>query len=211
MADGSVEAGVTGGDGRRPASPRERILAVFRDGSPDERAAFVNACPRHPLREGAATLSQSDDPVHRVMALAILTTAYCYGRACALGTEIALAGHALGSEALRGGGADLQPATLSGLAVGGVSSLRRLGRGGEALVLCERLLRYHESLDAADPNLHSLRMARVELLLDLDRVDDAEAAFREAPAPAGIATLDARRLAARIEDSRRRGSTSVPG
>jgi len=158
---------------------RERIEALFRNGTADERAAVVHSCPPHPFREAAATLSQSDDVLHRVMAMGILTTAYCYGRACELGADIALAGHTLGAEVLGSGRHDLQPETLSLLAVGAVNALRQLGRKDEALGVCDRLVRYHEELDAADLNVHSLRMARAELLLELGRIREAEAA-REA-------------------------------
>ncbi len=156
---------------------RERIEALFRGGTADQRAAVVHACPPHPFREAAATLSQSDDLVHRVMAMAILATAYCYGRACELGAEIALAGHALGASLVRGGRQDLQPETLSLLAVGAVHALRQLGRGREALAQCDRLVRYQARLDAADPNVDSLRLVRAELVGEQDRFREAEEAL----------------------------------
>jgi hypothetical protein len=164
---------------------RGYIEASFRGGTADQRAEIVRACPPHPFRDAAATLSQSEDVVHRVMAMGILATAYCYGRACHAGAEMALAGHALGATVLRGRRHDLQPQTLSLLAVGAVSALRQLGRDREALAECERLVRYQELLDPADPNVHALRLVRVELLLELGRAGEAEAALAEVRASAG--------------------------
>ena len=164
---------------------RGYIEASFREGTPDQRAAIVRACPPHPFRDAAATLSQSEDVVHRVMAMGILATAYCYGRACGTGAELALAGHALGAAVRRGGRHELQPQTLSLLAVGAISALRQLDRNREALAECERLVRYQELLDAADPNVHSLRLSRVELLLELDRAGEAEVALAEVRESAG--------------------------
>jgi hypothetical protein len=74
---------------------------------------------------------------------------------------------------LERGRQDLQPATLSLLASGAVHALRHLGRNQEALGLCERLVPYHEGLDAADANLDTLRLARAELLRDLGLPEEA--------------------------------------
>lgn len=178
---------------------RKEILALFRSGGAEERAAFVHACPPHPQRDAAATMARSDDVLHRISALGILAIGYCYGRACELGAEIAFAGHALGVEVLRSGRSDLQATTLSGLACGAVSALRQLGRNPEALAACQQFLRYQVPLDPADPNVDSLRMAQVEILLDLNRPEEARDIL-EAPPPArGAAAVAVPLLRTRIE------------
>jgi CHAT domain-containing protein len=161
------------------------------------------------MRDTAAELAASDVFLTRVLALGVLATAYCAGQACARGAEIAFAGHALGEELLRQG-APLQAATLSGLATNAVAALRQLGRNGEALAAVDRLLPLHERLDPEDPNVHSLRMARVGLLLDLNQVEEAERAFaRWSGAVHGAAAVEvpllAHRIATALKDARELG------
>jgi tetratricopeptide (TPR) repeat protein len=181
----------------------DAILELFRDGPDMARRAFVDSCPFHPLRDGAAGLAASDDMLSRVLALGLLANAYCNGLACAIGAEIAVAGRTLGEEILEAGAA-LQPTTLSSLAYWGVNALRELGRKDEALAFCERVLPLHEALDREDPNVHSLRIARVDILLDLGRVDHAEDALRrDARGVRGAAEAEVRRLEMRIKEIKR--------
>ncbi len=59
-----------------PSADREGILRLFREGTAEERQAFVASCPPHLLRDGAGVLARSEDSLGRVMALGILATAF---------------------------------------------------------------------------------------------------------------------------------------
>ena len=172
----------------------QQVLALLRTGTPDERVAFAKQLPPTEM-EAAISLVSSTNPGMVVVALGPATLKYCYGSQPELGAVLAAALHERAVEVWQTvPNHMLLPTTLSGLAGAHVKALSLLGRSAEVLEATEKYIPFYEQLPEPE-NLPSMKVLRIEALLNLKRIDDAESALAErALLTHPIAGLEARRL-----------------
>src|SRR5215510_14751554 len=72
---------------------KERVLALLRTGTPDERVAFLKSLPSNGFIDSAIGLMNSDSPGMIVVALGPVITQYCYGGNPEVGAVLAEAAH----------------------------------------------------------------------------------------------------------------------
>lgn len=173
----------------------EQVLTLLRTGTPDERVAFVKRLPPTELLEAAIALISSSNPGMVVVALGPAALKYCYGFHPEWGAVLAAALHERAVELWQTvSNHMLIPTTLSGLAGAHVKALSLLGRSAEVLDATARYIPFYEKLGEPE-NLPSMKVLRIEALLNLKRIDEAEAALREpALLKHPIAGIEARRL-----------------
>ena len=130
-----------------------------------------------------------------VVGLGPATLKYCYGSQPELGAVLAAALHERAVEVWQTvPNHMLMPTTLSGLAGAHAKALSLLGRSAEVLEATEKYIPFYENLREPE-NLPSMKVLRIEALLNLKRIDEAEAALAEkALLTHPIAGLEARRL-----------------
>lgn len=159
---------------------KEEVLALLRNGSAAERAAFLAELPPAAFKDTAAGLFATDDTSGMVVvALAPLIQEYCFGSHPQIGAVLAEAAHERALEiahTVKNHG--LLPTTLSGLACHHVRALTLLGRSAEALHAADAYIPLYEQMNERE-NLSTLRVLRVTALLNLQRIDEAEAALRD--------------------------------
>lgn len=158
----------------------EEVLALLRNGNASERAAFLAQLPPATFKDAAAGLFDADDnPGMVVVAIAPLIQEYCFGSHPRIGAVLAEAAHERALEIARTvKDHGLLPTTLSGLACHHVRALTLLGRSAEALRAADAYIPLYEQVNERE-NLSTLRVLRVTALLNLERVDEAEAALRD--------------------------------
>jgi len=174
---------------------REQVLALLSTGTPEERVAFLRSLPPNGFKDAAAALMGSGNPGMVVVALGPLIQEYCYGSNPEWGAVLAAAAHERAIEiweTMPNHG--LLPTTLSGLASSHVKALTLLGRSKEVLDATDRYIRLYERLGEQE-NLPSLKVLRIEALVNLKRLDDADAELQnEALLRHPIVGIEARRL-----------------
>lgn len=179
---------------------KDQVLALLRTGPPAERVAFVNQLPPTGLEEAAIALMGSSNPGMVVVALGPSTLKYCYGAHPEWGAVLAAALHERAVELWHTvPNHMLIPTTLSGLAGAHVKALSLLGRSAEVLDATSQYIPFYEQL-AEPESLPSMKVLRIEALLNLEQIDEAEAALGEsALLRHPIAGLEARRLKGRVD------------
>src|SRR5262245_7102395 len=150
------------------------MVAVLRDGTPEERRRFVAGLPENPFKDMTLMLMHDDPPDSAVVALGSMIVQYCSGSDPQTGATLALATHTLGLEIYESGRRHcLLPSTLSSLAYHHVNALGLLGRSEDVLAFTERFIPYYERLGERQ-NVASLKTARLGALVNLGRLDEAE-------------------------------------
>lgn len=182
----------------------DEVLALLRTGTPEERVEFVKGLPPNDFTDLAIGLVGSTTPGMVVVALASVIQEYAYGRNPALGAVLADATHERALdiwETIPNHG--LLPTTLSGLAGSHVKALSLIGRSEEVLEATARYIDLYEGIGEHE-NLASLKVLRIEALVNLRRIDAAaaeladESLFRDP-----IAGIEAKRLKGWVERYRR--------
>jgi CHAT domain-containing protein len=158
---------------------KEYVLALLRTGTPDERVALLKSLPPNGFTDSVVDLIKSDSPGMIIVALGPMIMEYCYGGNPEVGAVLAAAAHERAveiwqTEPKHG----LIPTTLSGLANSYVKALTLLGRSKEVLEATDRYIQFYEKLGEHE-NLPSLKVLRIEALVNLKQLDDADAALRE--------------------------------
>jgi len=174
---------------------REQVLALLRTGSPAERLAFLASLPPNGFKDAAAALLGSSAPGMVVVALGPVIQEYCYGASPEVGAVLAAAAHERALEISRTvPNHGLIPTTLSGLACSHLKALALLGRSEELLEAAGRYIELYEHLGEQE-NLPSLKVLKIEALVNLKRIDDAhEALSDEALLRHPIVGIEATRL-----------------
>ena len=158
---------------------KEQVLALLRTGTPDERIAFLKSLPPNGFTGFAVGCMDSNMPGMIVVALRQVFMQYCYGGNPEIGAVLAAAAHERAVEIWQTvPNHGLLPTTLSGLANDHVKALSLLGRSEEVLKATEGYIPFYEKLGEHE-NLPSLKVLRIEALVNLKRFDDADAALRE--------------------------------
>lgn len=170
------------------------IATLFRTGPPAALTQFVQSCPDFPLRDQAAQLATTDMPAARSLALGMVGQGLSFGRAAALGAEVAVAAHALLREDFESYGPKVVlPFTLSRAASEALHALNLAGRYTDALAFADEVIPLY---DAEPENGPTIRVARITALYQLSRIDEAkEAIARErARGVTGAAVIELDRL-----------------
>ncbi|MBL8348276.1 MAG: CHAT domain-containing protein [Rubrivivax sp.] len=158
---------------------KEQVLGLLRSGTPAERAAFLAQLPPASFKDSAAGLFGSGNPGMVVVAITPLIQEYCFGSHPELGAVLADAAHERALEIARTvPDHGLLPTTLSGLACHHVRALAQLGRSAEVLAATARYLPLYEQMNERE-NLSTLKVLRVDALVNLGRADEAEAALKD--------------------------------
>ena len=153
---------------------KEQVLALLRTGTADERVAFLKSLPPNEFTGIALGRMDSDMPGMIVAALEQVIMQYCYGGNPEIGAVLAAAAHERAVEIWQTvPNHGLLPTTLSGLANDHVKALSLLGRSEEVLKATEGYIPFYEKLGEHE-NLPSLKVLRIEALVNLKRFDDAD-------------------------------------
>lgn len=197
------------------------MLAVLRDGTPDQRRSFIESLPENSFKEMALMMLQGRQAGAVIVALSPMITKYCAGADPDTGAQLALATHILALEIYESGrDPALLPMTLSGLAFHYVNALNLLGRSDDVLSFTECFIPYYgrvaaanaplPGLDAAraaearlgeQQNVQSLKTARLGALVNLQRIDEAEAMLKDPQLRGNPATdIEIDRLEGKIRD-----------
>jgi hypothetical protein len=159
---------------------KEQVLALLRNGTAAERAAFLAQLPPASFKDAASGLFGADNnPGMVVVAITPLIQEYCFGSHPQIGAVLAEAAHERALEIARTvKDHGLLPTTLSGLACHHVRALTLLGRSAEVLSATDAYIPLYEQMNERE-NLSTLRVLRVTALVNLERIDEAEAALRD--------------------------------
>jgi hypothetical protein len=161
----------------------EAIYRVMKFGTAAERKKLVLTLPPDPMRDIGITLLDSDRPGMAIVALGTVTLVYCNGSEPTVGRELALALHRYAVE-LFDGAADHQgllPTTLSNLAQAYINASNLIGRSEDAAAFAEEYIPYYATFEPE--NIRSLKLGRIEALLNLNRLDDASDALEDPMLP----------------------------
>jgi CHAT domain-containing protein len=156
---------------------KEQVLGLLRNGTPAARAAFLAQLPAASFKDSAASLFGSGNPGMVVVAITPLIQEFCFGSHPDIGAVLADAAHERALEiASTVPDHGLLPTTLSALACHHVRALAQLGRSADVLATTAGYLPVYEN---ERENLSTLKVLRVEALINLGHIDDAEAALRD--------------------------------
>jgi hypothetical protein len=157
----------------------EQVLDLLRTGTPEARIDFLRNLPPNGFKDSAASLMGSDNPGVVIVALVPLIHQFCYGSNPECGVVLAAAAHERAvevCETVQNHG--LIATTLSGLALSHVKGLTLLGRSEQVLEATQHYVQLYERL-AEHQNLSSLKVLRIEALINLQRIDEAGAELQD--------------------------------
>lgn len=174
---------------------KEQVLSLLRTGTPDERGKFLKSLPPNGFTDSVVGLIGSDNPGMVVVALGPVIQQYCYGGNPEVGAVLAAAAHERAVEIWQTvPNHGLIPTTLSGLANSHVKALSLLGRSKEVIEATDRYIPFYEKLGEHE-NLPGLKVLRIDALVNLKRLDEADAELQdEALLRNPIVGMEARRL-----------------
>ena len=179
----------------------ETIYQTLKFGTPEEREEFGRSLPSNPFKDVALPLLGSERPGMVISALGPLVIIYCSGSAPEAGAPLAFALHRYAVELFQGTpNHGLLPTTLSGLADAYVRASNMLGRSEDVVAFTDEYLPFYEEVGET-ANLPSLRLGRIEALLNLKRVDEAAEALDDPELAGNFATdLELNRLRKRMQE-----------
>jgi CHAT domain len=158
---------------------KDQVLALLRTGSPAERLAFLTRLPANGFKDVAAAHMNSSNPGMVVVALGPVIQEYSYGSSPEVGAVMAAAAHERAIEISRTvTNHGLIPTTLSLLACSHLKALTLLGRSEEVLAAAKGYIELYQSAGEHE-NLPTLKVLRIEALVNLKRLDDADEALRD--------------------------------
>jgi CHAT domain-containing protein len=183
---------------------KEQVLALLRTGTPGERIAFLRSLPQNQFRDMAATLMGSDNQGMALLVLGTVMQPYCFGGDPEVGAVLAAAAHERAVELWQTmPNHGLLPTTLSGFAHNHVKALSLLGRSEEVLKATEKYIPFYEKLGEPE-NLPSIKVLRIEALVNLRRIDEADAALQDQTViQHPIAGIEAKRLQGWVKQYRK--------
>jgi len=151
----------------------DQVLNLLRTGTPQERIAFTQALPPNDSLGMALAYVGSDNPGMVIVALGVLLVQYSYFTNPECGVVLSAAAHQRACEIIMANpnGHGLMPSTLAIAARCHVKALTLLSRWDEALPAAEFYLTLHPEKE--------LRLLRVECLVNLQRIDDADEALQD--------------------------------
>src|SRR4051812_33822119 len=173
-------SGLSGMSGTVMNTPtKQQVLELLRSGSPAERVTFIKNLPANQFSNAAIGVAASDNPGGVVVALGASIQPYCSGSNPELGAALAAAAHERAVEIWRTvPNHGLIPTTLSGLAASHLKALTLLGRSSEVLEVTNQYIPFYEQL-GENENLPALKVLRIEALINLKPLDDADSALQD--------------------------------
>jgi CHAT domain-containing protein len=157
----------------------DTVYQILKHGSSQERMEFVENCPDNSFKESILPLVGSDQPGMVVVAMTQLLMVYCQGQNPEVGVILAHATHRYGLEIFESGqDPNLLKMTLSNIACQYVNALNLLGRSEEVIIFTDRYISYYESI-AENENLPTLKSARINALIALGRIDEADQMMKD--------------------------------
>jgi hypothetical protein len=196
----------------------QTILSILRSRSPEAVKTLVQSLPESNMKSSALLLAGSGNPGMDVLALAPLITMYCNGENPEVGASLALATHTFAVEIYEAGGNHgLLPMTLSGLAYQYVNALNLLGRSREVVTFTDQYIPYYQRI-GENQNLSSLKTARINALINLNQIDEAQAMLQDPTLRGNWATdieitrleKELARLTGRVTETARTPSAAAP-
>ncbi|UWZ85248.1 CHAT domain-containing protein [Occallatibacter riparius] len=177
----------------------EHILEVLKNGTPNDRRQLVEALPDNKMRDASLGLVCSDNPSIVVLGLTSMIIPYCAGQNLAVGAALAHAVHSYALEIFeKGGSHGLLPMTMSNLAYQYVNALNSLGRFDEVLAFTDQYIPYYEKLNEAQ-NLPSIKAARINALINVRRIDEADEMLKDSHLRGNWATdIEIKRLETQV-------------
>ena len=151
----------------------DEVLNLLRTGTPQERFAFAQALPPNDSLETALLWVGSDNPGMVIVALGVLLVQYSYFTQPEWGAVLSAAVHQRACEIIAANPTNhgFMPSTLEIAARCHVKALTLLSRWEKALAAADFYLTMHHEKE--------LRLLRVECLVNLQRIDDADEALQE--------------------------------
>jgi CHAT domain len=151
----------------------DQVVNLLRTGTPQERIAFVQSLPQNNSLGVAQAWVGSDNPGLVIVALGTLLVQYSYFTNPEWGAVLSAAVHQRACEIIAANPTNhgLMPSTLEIAARSHVKALTLLSRWDEALSAAEFYLTLHPEKE--------LRLLRVECLINLQRIDDADEALQD--------------------------------
>lgn len=151
----------------------DQVANLLRTGTPQERFAFAQALPPNDSLGTTLLWVGSDNPGMVIVALGVLLVQYSYFTHPEWGAVLSEAVHQRAREIIAANptGHGLMPSTLEIAARCHVKALTLLSRWDEALSAADFYLTLHHEKE--------LRLLRVECLVNLQRIDDADEALQD--------------------------------
>lgn len=152
----------------------DTILQLLHYGSSEERKSFVESCPPNNFKNAVLPMAGSDNPSMVVVAMSQLIMEYCNGSEPEVGASIALATHTYALHVVQGqSNHEVLPVTLSRIAFLHINALTLLGKFDEVISYSDQYIPFYTDMGEKE-NLPSLKAARINALLNLNRIDEAE-------------------------------------
>lgn len=165
----------------------DEVYNIICNGSSEERQYLMVQLPKNSMKDTAEGLLHSGNPVTVLMAFGSLLLSYVHGADCATGEVLGKALYRYGKELfLTGEYPDLYLMTVLGFAHSYVTALNNLSKFEIALEFVEDELplweEYEEHQDKLNPherasfsdNMKSILVAKIGILVNLGRLDDAD-------------------------------------
>jgi hypothetical protein len=151
----------------------DQVLNLLRTGTPQERIAFTQELPQNGSLGMALAWVGSDNPGMVIVALGTLLVQYSYFTNPECGAVLSAAVHQRACEVIMSNPTNhgLMPSTLATAARCHVKALTLLSRWDEALPAAEFYLTLYPEKE--------MRLLRVECLVNLQRIDDADEALQD--------------------------------
>ncbi|MBI4499938.1 MAG: CHAT domain-containing protein [Gemmatimonadetes bacterium] len=158
----------------------ESLYSTLRSGTPESRQELLDTLPDGGFNQPARLLLESGEPGMAVLAFTQVVGGLCSGVNPAVGAPLALATHRYAVELFEAsaGHAGLLPMTLSNIATQYANACNLLGESEATLWFTERWIPYYTRLGERE-NLPGLKAARINALLNLHRLDDAQAGLED--------------------------------
>ena len=183
----------------------QKIYDIIKNGSPEERIRFIESAPENSFKNAAIGMIGSENMSLVVLSITSMVLEYCNGSEPAFGSALAEATHSLALEIYndRDDHGGLVPNTLSNLASQYVNALNLMGRSKEVILFTEKYIPYYESLEENE-NLPSLKVARINALLNLNEIDKADEMLNEPNLRGNWSTdIEIRRLESKLAEMKR--------
>ncbi len=179
----------------------ESIYQTLHNGPPDAHRTLLERLPDTGFGEQAASLFETGKPGMVIIGLVPVVVKLCTGIDPGVGTPLAFAAHRYAVE-LYEGSADhigLLPMTLSNLATQYVNGCNLLGDSEATLAFTKQWIPYYTKLGERE-NLPGLKAGRINALLNLRRLEDAEQALADPSLRGNFATdIEIARLGKKLE------------
>lgn len=168
-----------------------RVYQILSKGTQEEKSDLLQQLPENTMKDAAKSLINSTNPTASLLAFGSMLPSYCHGANCETGEILALSLYRYGKELfISGDFPDLFLMTVLGYANNYITALINLSKFQVAYGFIENELPFWEeyeknpdSLSSQDQasfidNLKSIFVAEINILIQLNRIDEAwELAF----------------------------------